>query len=271
MKTKKVFVLNPSQSKRLIAKGIIALAEIHDALESGKIFVARGSTNAFILEELYQLAGIKESFNKADYTMGQVIPGKKYMNWTANKNRISEIILDHGKKVEVQDRVKEIAKFKEGDIILKGATAIDIKGIPGVIVGSASGGTIGELAGMIQAKGIELICPVGLEKMIFGDLLELVQLMGMENCEHTSEGFKCGIIPMPYGTAFTELEALETLFECEAYHVSSGGVGGAEGSVAILVDTEEADEEAENEMKTICEFMDKIAAEPIYIPNKGEE
>jgi hypothetical protein len=269
MKTKKAFVLNPSQSKRLIAKGIVALPQIQDALENGRIFVARGSTNAYIVEEIFKFQKIQEPFNKADYTMGQVIPGEKFMNWTSNKKPCPEIIFEKGKKIEIEDRAKELGKFKAGDIVLKGATAIDVKGVPGVLLGAPKGGgTIGEICGTIQAKGLELICPVGLEKMIYGDLQEIYPLMGIENCEMSAEGFKCGIMPMPFGTAFTELDALETLFECNAYHVQSGGVGGAEGSVGILIDTEDAEEEAENEMQEIIKFMQEIATEPVYIPNK---
>ena len=77
-----------------------------------------------------------------------------------------------------------------------------------------------------------------------------------------SEGFKCGMIPMPYATVITEIQALETLFECEVFHVSSGGVGGAEGAISILVETFD-----EKEMKEINKFMEQIANEPAYKPN----
>jgi hypothetical protein len=265
MKTRKVYVLNPSQSKRLIAKGVCALPQIQAALESGKIFVARGSTNAYVLDELYQQAGIEEKFNLADYTMGQVIPGTKFMNWTTNKGKIyPEIILNMGKKEECMDRGKQLQKFEQNDIVIKGGNALDPNGIPAVLIGSPKdGGTIGSIQSIVQAKGLELVCPIGLEKLIFSEISELQHLMGIENCEHTSEGFKCGIIPMPYATVITELEALEVLFDCEAYHVSSGGVGGAEGSIAILI--EGMDEE---EMLEIDKFMQKISAEPVYRPNQ---
>ena len=61
----------------------------------------------------------------------------------------------------------------------------------------------------------------------------------------------------------SEIEALETLFNCDAYHVASGGVGGAEGSISLLVDSFEIEEE----MDKINDFMEKIAEEPIYQPN----
>ena len=84
MKSRKIFVLNPSQSKRIIAKGVANLPQIKDALKSGKIFVCRGSTNAYVLEELYKEAGIDTKFNKADFVSGQIIPGKKFMKWWIN-------------------------------------------------------------------------------------------------------------------------------------------------------------------------------------------
>jgi hypothetical protein len=45
--------------------------------------------------------------------------------------------------------------------------------------------------------------------------------------------------------------------------VASGGVGGAEGSISLLVDAFEIEEE----MDKINDFMEKIAEEPIYQPN----
>lgn len=265
MKGTKIYCLNPSQSRRLIAKGITKLPQIQDALKNHKILVTKGSTNAYILEELYKLAGINENFNKGDYTAGQIVPGKKFMNWTANPgNKAPEIMLVKGQKKEVTDRVKEIYEFKSGDIILKGGNAIDSNGVPAVLVGAINGGgTIGSIAGTVIAKGIELICPIGLEKLIMCDLNDLSQIMGAGNMDNPAEGMPCGLFPMPFASSFTEIDALELLFNCDAYHVASGGVGGAEGSVSMLVDCYEPED-----LKAIDKFMEEIADEPLYQPNK---
>lgn len=265
MKNRKVFILNPSQSRRLIAKGILALPQVQQALSEGKLYVSRGSTNAYVLEEIYQHLGISRQFNKGDFVAGQIIPGgpEKLMKWWVNKgNRIDEILFVKGKPVEFEDRVKEVRKFGQGDIFLKGANALDSDGIPAVLAGGKDGGTIGTLQGIIQAKGIELICPIGLEKMVFNSVTETQVLMGTENMDMPAEGIPCGLIPMPFATVITEIEAMEALFECEVYHVASGGVGGAEGSVSLLVDAYD-----EAEMKRIIDFMANLAQESGYQPN----
>jgi hypothetical protein len=265
MKLSKAFIFNPSQSRRLIAKAVVKLPQIQHALKNGNIFIGRGSTNAYVLEELYAALNINETFNKGDFVAGQIVPSPTYMKWWINKgNRYPEIILKTGKKHEVKDRTKEVNSFKEHDLIIKGANALDINGIPGVLAGGNGGGTIGSLTGIIQAKGLEVICPLGLEKAIFGNLMEIQQdnLMGMNRMDMPALGIPCGIIPMPYATVITEIEALEFLFECEVFHVASGGVGGSEGSVSLLINAED-----EPEMQNIITFLDQIAKEPSYCPN----
>lgn len=263
MKNRKVFVLNPSQSRRLIAKGIVALPQIQNALASGHIYISRGSTNAYVLEELYRILKIEKPFNKGDLMAGQIIPGNKFMKWWINKgNKIDEVLFKEGKPVEFEDRVKEIRKFRQGDIFIKGANAIDTEGIPAVLVGGKDGGTIGTLQGILQAKGIELICPVGLEKLVFHNVQEAQLVMGTENMDMPAEGIPCGLIPMPFATTITEMEALEVLFECEVFHVASGGLGGAEGSISLLVEAYD-----DEEMKQIVQFMDKISSEAPFQPN----
>ncbi|MHA1775208.1 MAG: hypothetical protein DRO88_04625 [Promethearchaeia archaeon] len=265
MKNRKVFVLNPTQSKRLIAKGVISLPQVQQALHEGKIYISRGSTNAYVLEEFYQTIGQPREFNKGDFVAGQIVPNgpEKFMKWWVNKgNRLDEVLFVKGKPAKFEDRVKEIRKFTQGDLFIKGANALDLQGIPAVLVGGKDGGTIGTLQGILQAKGIEIICPIGLEKLVFHPVSETQFVMGMEKMDTPMEGIPCGLIPMISATVITEIEAMEALFECEVFHVASGGVGGAEGCISLLVDAYD-----DAEMKRIIKFMEKIAREPIYQPN----
>lgn len=263
MKLRKAFILNPSQSRRLIARAIVHLPQVQYALKEGKIFIGRGATNAYILEELFKHLNITDNFNKGDFVAGQIVPGNSFMRWWINKgNRKDEIYLVKGVVTEFTDRAKIVEKFQEGDLIFKGANALDSNGVPGVLAGGNGGGTIGSLSGIIQSRGIEVICPIGLEKMILGDLVELQSLMGIANMDHPAEGIPCGLIPMSYATVFTEIEALELLFDCEAYQVAAGGVGGAEGSVSILVNGYD-----KSDFQKLETFMQEVAKEPTYQPN----
>jgi hypothetical protein len=47
-----LFTLTPSESKRLIAKAVAALPEVQEAREHGYLVIGRGSTNAYLIEEL---------------------------------------------------------------------------------------------------------------------------------------------------------------------------------------------------------------------------
>ncbi|MHA1521522.1 MAG: hypothetical protein ACTSVZ_07230 [Promethearchaeota archaeon] len=262
-RNRKVFVLNPSQSRRLIAKGVTQLPQIRSALQKGRVYVSRGSTNAYILEEIYQILGISQEFNKGDLVAGQIVPGEKFMKWWINKgNRMDEVLFKDGKPQLIEDRVKDVRRFRQGDIFLKGANALDTEGVPAVLAGGKDGGTIGTLQGVLQAKGIEVVCPIGLEKLVIHNVQETQLLMGTENMDMPGEGIPCGLIPMPYATVITEIEALEVLFECEVFHVASGGVGGAEGSISLLIEAYD-----DGEMNRINALMDEVAKEPTYTPN----
>ena len=255
---KKIYVLNPSQSKRLIAKGIVTEPRITQALNEGKIFVGRGTTNSYVLEELFKAAEIDVKFNKGDYVAGIVDSEGNKCKWSVNKGPLyPEILIDKGKKVEVKDRVSEVKKFGRNDIILKGANALDINDVPGVLIRAGDGGTIGSMFPTIMLKGLTVICPIGLEKVIQEDIIELSLIMGVDD---VIDG--AGIIPMPFAESFTEVEALEILFDCEVYHVASGGVRSAAGSVSLLVGTE-----TDEEFTKIDEFMKNIIEEPDFVPN----
>src|SRR5690242_5573496 len=64
-------VLNPAESRRLIAKATVALPEVQHAFRRGTIIIARGVTNAFVTEELL---GVPVE-PKAGLTVGTVCAG----------------------------------------------------------------------------------------------------------------------------------------------------------------------------------------------------
>jgi hypothetical protein len=253
MHTQKVFVLSPSQSKRLIAKGILQEPLFEHAVENGKIFIGRGSTNAYIVEELYKLKNIKEEFNKTEYMAGMVTSENYKCSWNVNKRKIApELVFEKGNPRKIENRVEEIKKFGRNDIILKGANALDRNDIPAVLIRAPDGGTIGSLYPIIAVKGLKVMCPIGLEKQVNEDLIEISQLMGMDDVVDGA-----GMIPMPFAEPFTEIDALEVMFDCEVYHVASGGIFGAEGSISLLVCTEDP-----QELQKIDSFMQTILKEP---------
>jgi hypothetical protein len=242
-----LFTLTPAESKRLIAKGVAALPEIKHAMKNGYLLVGRGSTNAYILEEL-----LGNKIRKEAYTAGQVIKGVLCV--LGPDERIKPMIFQKGKAIEAEP-ASVLDKLASGDILLKGANAIDHQGNVGVLMASPAGGTMGQFYMALKARGLEIIYPVGLEKMI--PSVELAAQFGGTLTLGKTIGARVGMACVADGIAFTELDAIESLFEVDAVHFASGGWGGAEGCVTLVVEGPDA------EVKKCTKFIEqKIKGEP---------
>ena len=78
-----------------------------------------------------------------------------------------------------------------------------------------------------------------------------------------SDGLKTGLFPL-IGEVFTEIEALETLFDLyEVLHISSGGIGGAEGAVTLLLI---GDDEI---VQKAFDFCQKLKTVKPFVPTLG--
>ena len=47
-----VMAFTPAESKRLIARAVVAMTPVRRALENGRVIVAGGTTNAYVAEEI---------------------------------------------------------------------------------------------------------------------------------------------------------------------------------------------------------------------------
>jgi hypothetical protein len=124
--------------------------------------------------------------------------------------------------------------FKSDSVVIKGANAVDPEGNAGVFVAHPEGGTIGWSIGTILARGIQLITPVGLEKLV-PSVKQSISLCGQESLDYV-QGKKVGMIPLSNAKVITEVEALKILTRVDARHVASGGASGSEGSVALAAE-----------------------------------
>jgi len=241
-----LFTLTPAESKRLIARGIVSIPEVREAKEKGYLIVGRGSTNAYIVEEL-----LEKSIEKEKYVAGQIIKGITCA--LLQGVRLQPVTFHKNKLLEVEPSTV-IDKLGPGDVLLKGANAVDHTGAVGVVMASPVGGTMGEFYLPMKARGGTAIYPVGLEKMVLS-VEEASQMGGTLNIDR-SIGARIGMVCVTDGTAYTELDALEDLFGVEAVHFASGGYGGAEGAVSIIV------EGYEEEVNQCCDYIEEIKGEP---------
>ncbi len=225
-------VLSPSQGRRLLAKAVVACAEVQKAYKNGMIILGRGITNAYVSEELFGI----EVEPKAAQTVGMVADGMLNCN-TAPPPCTSHVV-ENGQVVENADSNAEILKFKTGDVFLKGANAVDPQGVPGVYVASLKAGTVGMSWPIVMARRAHMIIPVSLEKMV-PDVMEAAKHTGVYHFKY-SMGIPVSLIPIPMALVITEIQAMAILCGVRAVHVGSGGIAGSEGSVHLCLSGPEA-------------------------------
>jgi hypothetical protein len=249
-----LFTLTPAESKRLIGKGIAALPEIRKAQKNGYLLVGRGSTNAYIVEEL-----LHKKIAKERYVAGQTVLGTLCV--LGPEDRIQPITFHKGKPLRIEPSTV-LDKLTPGDLFLKGANALDAKGNIGIIMASPAGGTVGQFYVPLQARGLDVIYPVGLEKLVpsVEDAAKHGGIFAIEK----SIGVRVGMICIPGGRVFTEINAVQTLFGIDAFHFASGGWGGAEGAVTLVVEGPDV------KVKKCLEFVErKVKGEPALPPGKS--
>jgi methionine synthase I (cobalamin-dependent) len=118
--------LTSSESKRLIAKAVLNMETVNNALKNGILAICKGSTNAFIIEEL-----TGSTVEKGNYTAGYV--GLKGLS--VNPKIPTETIFVEGKVKKGAALADIMNELKSGDVIIKGANAIGPDGIPAVLIG----------------------------------------------------------------------------------------------------------------------------------------
>ncbi|MDQ1279940.1 MAG: hypothetical protein QG670_1202 [Thermoproteota archaeon] len=242
-------VLTPSESKRLIAKAVSQMERVKNAMQKGIVVICRGSTNAFLTEEL-----TGQKMNKRNFALGYIGP----KGLIVNLNNLKDIVLIDGKPntdLALADVVKDL---RTGDVVIKGANAIGPDGIPGVLLSrrrpDTFGGTLGAFQTAAMARGVEIIIPVGLEKSIPVSVLIGSKEISSSKVEYAT-GIACGLVPV-FGTVVTEVEAMRILSGVEVIPIGAGGVGGAEGSVVLLL------KGTNSEVKQAIRIIEEIRGEP---------
>ena len=243
-----LIVLNPSESRRLLAKATVACAEVLYASKQATLIIGRGVTSAFISEELFGI----EIKRKANQTMGSV------MNGLTNANKgappCTWHVIRKGMIVEGADSNVEILEFGPEDVFIKGANAIDPEGHAGIFASNPEGGTIGMCWPIVTTRGSHLIMPVGLEKMV-PSVLDASKHSGIYSFKY-STGLPVKVIPVVTGKVITEIQAFGILAGVHAYHLGSGGIGGSEGAVVLALEGDEL------QMRKAFELVRTIKGEP---------
>jgi hypothetical protein len=237
----KQFIITPSAGKRLIAKTIANHPAIRKALKNGTIAIVAGTTNGYVAEEILRTHKIADDFSRKHFFRGLSMPPTKKVSAEGrveNETKFpGDVIIVKGEWERGKSITDVIDVLKEGDVILKGANALDLtRHQAAILIGHPKAGTIGSILPAVVGRRVKLILPVGLEKRVNGDLNVIAEKVNKPE----AGGYR--LLPVP-GEVFTEIEALKALTAAEVELIAAGGVCGAEGGCWISV-TGEPEQEA---------------------------
>jgi hypothetical protein len=246
------FVLTPAAGKRLIAKALVAHPDIQAALRSGTVAIIAGTTNGYVAEEILAGIGQAEGFSRRRFFRGITLPPWRpttEIGMLADQCGFpGDVIIVNGIWEKGKTIFDVVDDLEEGDVILKGANALDlVLRQAAIFIGHPKAGTIGTALQAVVGRRIRLILPVGLEKRVLGDLTELAVRLNAPGANGPR------LLPVP-GVVFTEIDAVKLLTGAEAELVAAGGVCGAEGSIWLAVSgSEEQIGVAEKLLKAVAD------------------
>jgi hypothetical protein len=242
-------ILTVSESKRLIAQAVKEMPIVKNALANGMVIIGKGTTNAYVAEEI-----TGKKIERAAFVRGRIQPakgGKKLPDVKA----APDVILEKGKVIDLP-LAEAVKKLKPGDVVIKGGNALDYKNkLVGVNIGAPDAGTTGATMPYVVARKAYLVIPIGLEKLVAGDLVDLS--LKMREPIESLNGLQSMFLLT--GEIVTELEAIHVLTGATAFQCSAGGIGGAEGSVWLVF------RGTKEQVTKALKLVESIQGEPPYV------
>jgi hypothetical protein len=237
----KQFLLTTSAGKRLIAKALVSHPSVQYALKNGTLVIVAGTTNGYLAEEILNSLGIKD-FLRQRFFRGITMPPNKTRTKEGrlpDESQFPGDVIISGNMWQKGKTIGDIADtLKEGDVIVKGANAIDlVHKQAALLIGHPKAGTVGLALPAVFGQRVKLIVAAGLEKRITGDL----HAIALKINEPGVSGYR--FLPLP-GELFTELEAFKLLCGVEAELIAAGGINGAEGACWIAISGSAEQEQA---------------------------
>jgi len=252
----KQFLITPAAGKRLIAKTLANHPAIKKALKNGTLVIVAGTTNGYVAEEIFKTNNISNDFSRGRFFRGITLPPTQSVTVEgrlADKSKFpGDVVIAKGVWQKGKTIADVVDSLKEGDVVIKGANALDLtRKQAAILIGHPKAGTIGLALPAVVGRRVKLIIPVGLENRVNGDLYALAAKLN----EPGAGGYR--LMPV-LGEIFTEIEALKLLSGVDAELMSAGGVCGAEGSFWLAITgTKEQEDAAEK-------LFASVANEPAF-------
>ena len=229
---KRQYYLTVAEGKRLIARALAQDPRVLDAAQNHTLVIVAGTTNGYIVEELFRALGLGE-FDRSTFFRG-IFKGPKAAHMSSV---VEDIVIREGKVIRGKVITDIEPELKGGDMILKGGSAVYLPDAQaGVVIGNERLGTLSPINAAHYGRRVQVIIPVGLEKRVDDPIADIVNFVNAPDMT----GTRMAIAP---GEAYTELDALEST-GVDAFLLAAGGVGGYEGSVLIGIEGDEEDVDA---------------------------
>ena len=252
----KQFLITPQAGKRLIALTLAKHPAIAKAIKNGTVVIIAGTTNGYVAEEILKTYKIADDFSRKHFFRGLTMPPYRKVSEEGRLEDESkfpgDVVITKGVWNRGKTIVDVVDSLKEGDVILKGANALDLtRRQAAILIGHPKAGTIGLALPAVVGRRVKLILPVGLEKRVNGDLTALAEKLNAPG----ASGYR--LLPVN-GEVFTELDDLTALTAAEVDLIAAGGVCGAEGGCWISVSGEVEQEEFAEQI------IASVASEPTF-------
>jgi hypothetical protein len=251
----KQFIITSSSGKRLIGKALAQNPTVVNAAKNSTLVIIAGTTNGYVAEEILKNLDIN-GFSRKHFFRGLTLPPAMRLSAEGRlvdeSNFPGDVVITKGQWQKGKTINEVVDSLKEGDVIIKGANALDLeRKQAAILIGHPKAGTIGVSLPVVVGRRVKLFVAVGLEKRVNCDLHELSEKVNAPN----AGGYR--LLPIP-GQVFTELDAIKELTGASAELIAAGGTCGAEGAVYIGVwGTKEQEESAEK-------LFSQVAVEPPF-------
>ncbi len=234
-------VLTPAESKKLIAKAVARLKFVRQAANKGIVALHPSSSTYFIVEEL---TGSKPKTNY--WVCGVVTPrgmcvemamalgiGLTPHEESTDPGDLQGTWVIEKRKQGAEEKLSSLLyRMTPSDVYVKGVNALDREGNVGVLFGLE--GSMGYIQAARKKRNFTIIYPAGIEKLIPLPVKEAAKEARFTRYE-SGMGMPVGLYPCPAGLTINEVRAIEILSGASAIPIASGGLGGAEGAVTLVL------------------------------------
>jgi hypothetical protein len=234
---KSLVTLTSSESKRLVAKAIVKMDIVQEALHNGIIAIDGGSSGAYVAEELARELGIQlEVKDLRDYIIGLIAEDGSCLE-AVDSLKLPVFVKGQIEYVNFPEEnfSKYFSQMTDSDIFIKGGNAVDIEGKAGGLCAAHGGGHLGMWLPHALVVGVPVVIPMTINKTIPTTIEKVTQALGIAriSLKHC-HGMAVGMLPMP-GIVVREIEAIDILSGAEAIPVAGSGIGSGEGTITLLV------------------------------------